>query len=598
MATTSSAQSVISTAETLFEGFVADNYYFLNITECIEWIRTVIKPFVKREEVFDSWVCLKSWNDTRDRIYSRILNPQDNDEEILGKFLEGFTDEELTVLYYKNNLLEFIGDHDEIQELIIEIFENVENLEYAEKEDSDWFSKIPSKYQKDFVGKEYKEWNKFVDNQFFMNPNDVPETISNTLYALKEYLMKYIYCQYLSVDRIYRLKNFKRKVVTVIDTDSNILSLDTSIDFIMDNVVKGETFGRSFMNNIFICVNMLAYVLTDAVTDILLTYGKHSNIPEEFRPIYNMKNEFLMLKLVIGKTKKRYISKIMLREGNLMNPPKYDIKGFDFKKATTSEYAEEFYMGLIKKYIINSEDIELRNIIHDLKEFKKDVRQSIEDGDRRFLPNISAKEFGAYKNPNSQQSVKAVLAWNMLYPNNTIELPTKVSLLKLNIFDEDDITPLKDTNPEFYDVIMDKIFNDETGIFVQKSWDPGINYINPNTNDKDWVKEIPEKYRTKYRKLGVKEWNKFVDGYDFDAPDAYKGEWKYKKVGMQSIAIPSNSDIPEWLQPYIDFSTIVNNIMAPFIPVLEIFQSKTIEEGKLRKGVNRKTNAFSNIVKF
>ncbi len=26
-------------------------------------------------------------------------------------------------------------------------------------------------------------------------------------------------------------------------------------------------------------------------------------------------------------TKKRYISKILLREGNLMNPPKYDIKG-------------------------------------------------------------------------------------------------------------------------------------------------------------------------------------------------------------------------------------------------------------------------------
>ena len=38
---------------------------------------------------------------------------------------------------------------------------------------------------------------------------------------------------------------------------------------------------------------MLAYVLTQVVTDILLTYGEYSNVPEEFRPIYNMKNEFL-----------------------------------------------------------------------------------------------------------------------------------------------------------------------------------------------------------------------------------------------------------------------------------------------------------------
>ena len=67
---------------------------------------------------------------------------------------------------------------------------------------------------------------------------------------------------------------------------------------------------------------------------------------------------------------------------------------------------------------------------------------------------------------------------------------------------------------------------------------------------------------------------------------------------MQCIAIPSNSLIPEWLQPYIDYSTMINNILSPFLPVLEIFQSKTVEEGKTKNGVNRKSNAFTNIVKF
>lgn len=95
----------------------------------------------------------------------------------------------------------------------------------------------------------------------------------------------------------------------------------------MDKVIKGVTFGRPIVNNIYICVNMLAYVLTEAVTDILLTYGEYSNVPEEFRPIYNMKNEFLFLRLIIGQTKKRYMSKITLREGNLIEPAKYDIKG-------------------------------------------------------------------------------------------------------------------------------------------------------------------------------------------------------------------------------------------------------------------------------
>lgn len=293
MATTHTAQQVISTAETLFEGFIADNYLYLNLTELLEWCNKVMKPFINNELNIDSFITLKSIYDVKERLLDKIINKDDTDDIILEKYLYQFTDEELSVLYYKNNLIEFIEDHDVIKDLILEIFENVENLPYADEKSDTWMEVVPSRYQEDFVGKTAKDWNKFVNNQFFMDPNEVPECIANPLYELKEYLMKYIYCKYLSVDRIYRLKNFTRQVVTVIDTDSNILSLDTSIDYIMDNIIKGETFGRDIVNNIYICVNMLAYVLTEAVTDILLTYGEYSNVPEEYRPIFNMKNEFL-----------------------------------------------------------------------------------------------------------------------------------------------------------------------------------------------------------------------------------------------------------------------------------------------------------------
>ena len=285
-----SAQSVISTAETLFEGFAGNNYYFLNLTELFDWMRKMLKDFDGR---LDDFIQLRSFNDTLDRLLERILDKQEDDEKILSAFLDSLTDEELTLLYYKNNLIEFISDHDEIQSLIITIFDSVENLEYVDKDDKDWYKYIPKKYDDKFRGKSVEDWNKFVDKQYFMDPNDVPDSIAGYLGILKDHLMKYVYCRYLSVDRIYRLKNFKRKVVTVIDTDSNILSLDTSIEYILDEVIRGDSFGRSELNNVFICVNMLAYVLTEVVTDILLTYGEKSNIPEEFRPIYNMKNEFL-----------------------------------------------------------------------------------------------------------------------------------------------------------------------------------------------------------------------------------------------------------------------------------------------------------------
>ena len=325
--TTGSAQSVISTAEQLFEGFVADNYYFLNLTEAIEWCRKNIKNFKDDDYSYDDFLILHSLFDVKDRILSSLINTSENDDEILESFLRQYDDYELTLLYYKNNMIEFIKDHDEIQDLFIQIFENVENLEYAENTE-DWMKVIPDEYFKQFQsGSTYKQWNSFVDNRYFMDPNNVPDSIITEVKQLTEYMMKYVYCRYLSVDRIYRLKNFERRTVTVIDTDSNILSLDTIVNFIFNEIVHDRTFGRSRRNNMFIIVNTLAYILTEAVTDILLTYGKFSNIPEEYRPIYNMKNEFLFDRLIIGNTKKRYISRVLLREGNLMDPPKYDVKG-------------------------------------------------------------------------------------------------------------------------------------------------------------------------------------------------------------------------------------------------------------------------------
>ena len=44
----------------------------------------------------------------------------------------------------------------------------------------------------------------------------------------------------------------------------------------------------------FILVNTITYTLSKLIEDTLLSYGKDSNIPEEYRPIYNMKNEFFM----------------------------------------------------------------------------------------------------------------------------------------------------------------------------------------------------------------------------------------------------------------------------------------------------------------
>lgn len=593
-ATTLSAQSVISTTENTFEAIIGDNYQFIDSTELTFWMQKVLK---EEDWKKDDFVVQVSLDDVLNRLLSKILNRKEGDYNYVKTFLETLDDEQLCHLYYKNNLITFIRTHRKIQDLIVKIYEDVATIDEIPKCDK-WLDYIPKKYRDQFdETSKYSDWKRVYQVESFMNPNVVPESIKKPLQKLTDYFMKYIYTKYMPFDRIYRLRNFKRNVVTVIDTDSNILSLDTLMRFTIDEVLRNQKFGRDDNKNTFIGVNLYTYFITTAVTDILLYYGKKSNVPEEYRHYLNMKNEFFFSKLVIGTTKKRYVSKVLLREGNFMNPPKTDVKGFDFKKATCSEYAEKVYMDLIQKHIIESDHIELKEIWEGLHKFEKQIKDSILNQEIFFLPNASAKEIGAYKDASSEQSVRGVLAWNILNPDNLIDLPSKVSLVKLNIFKEQDLEPLKESEPEIYNTIIGKIFNDKTGMFVKKSWvSTGIDYV--STSDKDWLNKIPKKYKSKYKTLGPMAWNEFVDDYESDNNTGEKGHWEYKKRGLQVLAIPSNGKIPKWALPFIDYSTMIDNIIAPFAPVLDIFNSQFVSVGKSYNGVNRKTNKFSNIVKF
>ena len=224
---------------------------------------------------------------------------------------------------------------------------------------------------------------------------------------------------------------------------------------------------------------------------------------------------------------------------------KYNV---DFKKATTSEEMEKFCMENVINHILKPEGVEAVELYKAVTLKRKEILDSIYVGEVRYLPNANAKELSAYKNPESEQSVRGSLAWNILTTNNVIEFPAKVKMLKLKIFKESDIDDLADTYPEIYEIIMDKIFNDTTGIFVS------------------YIEE--------------------------------KGKQVKKSRGLQVLAIPTNDVIPEWCKPYIDYTSMVNNIVAPFKSVMELLKFQHVEEGKSHNGVSRKSDRLTNIIRI
>jgi len=245
-------------------------------------------------------------------------------------------------------------------------------------------------------------------------------------------------------------------------------------------------------------------------------------------------------------------------------------------------------MDIIKKDILTADHIDVSTILNKMYAFKDEIRRSIEKGETKFLTNASAKELAAYKDPQSNQAVKAVLAWNLIYPDNMIDLPSKVSLLKTNIFSLEDIEDLKDKDERVYNIIKEKIFNDTTGYFINIKKE-SMHKIKEKGN---WWLEIPSKYRNKYKKLGVDAWNEFLETTDESAVVTTNVR------GLQALAIPSTESIPEWVVPYIDYYSTVNAVLAPFYPVLKIFGVDPLQEGKMIKKINRKSKGLTNIIKL
>ena len=527
MATTGTAQSVITTTETAFEGFFADNFLFIDMDECLHWCKVVIEQDYEVEE----YVHRVTLEETYDRLVDHFLPKKQWDRyvdfDVLYRWLKTLSEDELTKIYYKNNLTGFIANNNKVNILYQKIFEDLDfnRIPLIGDHDDD---AIPEEFKEKF--KTAKDYNGFASRARFMDPNSVPNAIQDTIKEFSDLILKYVYDRQIQFDKIYRLKNFFRKSVVVVDTDSNMLNCGPWMDFTAKYVMKSN-YEKTEEENTFIAVNTAAYLLTSMVNDILLRYGEIVNIPEEYRSKYNMKNEFLFNRLVVADVKKRYVAEVVLREGRLTR--KLEVKGMDFIKAGATDEMEDFCKDITRKYVV-SEEIDIPSLQMALMEFRDQIYESLSRGEKKHLPNASVKDISAYKFPWREESVRGAYIWNAIYPNNEIESSTKVKIAKLTATNEAMISDMKDKYPEVYEVLIDKVFHSKNDAIA--------------------------------------------------------------KNGLSVLAIPPNSDIPEWAIPYIDYEVIINKILAAYTSVMDALKCDQIKVGKSTTG--RRTSRFSNIVKF
>lgn len=548
-ATTLMAQSIITTMAAFFEGYVGDNQKFFHLNECIDWLNTVRK----KDDKVPKWIHVPSLEITIDRIKSHFITYDTDNDFIIDNYLSRCSKDELVFIYYANNIKDFIRNHPKIQLIISDILVSLPLLEASAR-------KIPDEYKDKFDNIE--KYNKWVSNEMFLNPYDVPSIIKDKMNELVGLITQFCFIEYLTTDSIVKLNNHKRNAILLVDTDSNVINSNIFVGFILDEIFANETFSRNRMYNEMICVNILANLLDRCVIKILDFYGRCHNIGEDARKELAMKNEFMFRRLFLMKVKKRYASSIVLREGQIMVPFKTEIKGVDFIKASVTDEVTKRFTKILEDRILFPEELELHKLMVDLKKFEQEIYDDLMSGGTRFLKPQTFKEESAYKKKVTEEELdyslgkstdgkkaitteaspsmsyawmlpvfRGAMVWNELYPKEKIYSYNKVKLIKLSVTGLADLDIIKEKYPEEYKLVSEKIFNSSS-------------------------REIA-------------------------------------KSGLKVIAIPFNiKKIPNWIIDLVDIDVIVSDVIASFKSVTGAFQIGTVT----MKTPNGTANIISSLI--
>ena len=419
-AITGKGRQLISVATVAFDMFIGHNVYYLDLDDCIMYIKNVdneVRKY-KDEDVLDNNISRKK---ICELLRSRFINKKDYDDNrlFIERIVNNLSIESANRLYYKSNIFEFCRNS-KIKQLIYKMV---------------------------------------TEEEIYVTPTreNTPDNLLVYLDKFWDYLEEFVFYNHEVIDREYRVTHLDRRAVLVIDTDSNMIDTHPWIEFVKNEIMPEDELKTK--NNIdfdCVCVYTLCFQLQNMIRIALATYLRQCNVKEEVIPILDMKNEYLYKRMLITPVKKSYAATTLYKEGKFMNY-KLDAKGLQIKKSDTNRIVSKQFTKILEEDILGVENVSLIDILIKVKEIEKTIRESLNNGESTYLKPCNMKDIEAYKDPLSNQGFRGLMVWNELYPESQIVLPDHFFLVKLLVHKPSDLDKIQDIKVR--NVIENLIFN-------------------------------------------------------------------------------------------------------------------------------------------
>ena len=519
-------RSCISAAILLFESFLADNVQWGSINEIIGFIDEVVhqdKRIYKDSDILDK-------NITVEECYLKIMKncgfngwyPSQREMIDIWDILNNCTQEDINRLYYRNNIYEFC-DNKAVEKAIIYILQLLDRP--------------------------------------FADPNKPPKCIEVELNELLAIIKDYVYHPHLRMNRIDRVRMMMRSVSIITDTDSTIVSFDAWYRYVLEKVKNlplrinlyrdnpffkkievdefgdpepqkmyekipvdydfdfytGEVLVKPYTQEMYYkdprdnlrhsIINIIAFIVGNLVTDYMQLLSANYNSYDGSRPcLIIMKNEFLFYRALVTDGKKNYATIQELQEGNKV--PKsaaLDVK-MVIDRSVLQQSTRDRLKWILENKILRPDKIDQVEVIKELARFEKEILDSLKRGEKKYYKPLVIKSAGSYSNPMAIQGVKASVIYNTLKDKRD----TAIDLEKHNNID---IVKLELTEKNAY-LIKD---------------------------------EFPEVYSKMMALMKLSDYNGSID----------------------YIAIPPEAEVPKWIIPFIDYTSIINDNLKNF-PISQI----------------------------
>ena len=357
-------------------------------------------------------------NKTVDEVLRHMLDYHYNGyyaKTFLTHRLEKLSQEELNVLYAKNNIEEFFS--------LPIIKERV--------------SRVLNKITKETPLLDHNKDN-YTDangNKIFPYKDDMNFVISSA----KELVSGFTHFAgdydngHYNPTMVEQIANKKRRMVLGMDTDS------TNSTFY--NMYKSfrEEYKNDLDNNKDILIASLVIILAQTVVGIiketLWRYTEALGVEESLRPKIDLEIEHIMKQILLNPlSKKQYAYQSLVTDFYLLKKKKVKITGLVFIKGTTNPIVKDRITDILIEDIMRDlRELNYHEIMRKIKKETEEQKKLLGDvsyiRDHKTILKVKKEDVAL-----SDYRLKAVLLWNTLYSDlEVIELPGSFGIIKLDI---------------------------------------------------------------------------------------------------------------------------------------------------------------------